>query len=136
MKGAITSAKSPATETRLASAVSTERSEHMSHLGSANVALAFTVERLEGLVEVRERARVLLLQNALVDGQELLELVLPLTELLRTAVLVDELQSRVQVQTTDHIAHLGCLHHTVATVPEVEQVEHLTGVYTNTPSIY
>ena len=56
----------------------TERREYLAHLGHRDEALTLAVERLEPLHEVGQRARVLLLRDGLVDGQELLELVLPL----------------------------------------------------------
>jgi len=51
----------------------------VSKLGGCDESLTLAVERLERLHEVRERADVRLRVDRLVDGQDLLELVLLLT---------------------------------------------------------
>jgi len=48
----------------------------VSHLGSVDVALTLAIERLEGLHEVGERSALRVGTHLLVDGQNLLELVL------------------------------------------------------------
>ena len=50
------------------------------------------------------------------------------TELVASSVLEDTLVSRVEADTSHHVAELGAVHHAVATVPEVEQIEHVSHV--------
>jgi len=50
------------------------------------------------------------------------------TELAASSVLEDALVGRVEADTPHHIAELRAVHHPVATVPEVEQIKHVSHI--------
>ena len=51
-----------------------------------------------------------------------------LTEFVAAAVLEDAPVGRVETYASHHVSQLGTVHHAVAAVPEVEQVEYVSYV--------
>ena len=53
------------------------------------------------------------------------------TEFLASSVVEDELVGRVETDASHDVANLCAVDHAVSTVPEVEQIEHVTNVYSD-----
>lgn len=106
-----------------------ERCEDVSEFGRVDEALAFAVECLERLHEVSESSGIGVGADLFVDRENLFELVLLLAELFRSTVGEDYCLRRIQAAASQEVADLESVDEPIATVPEVEQVEHLAYVF-------
>jgi len=106
-----------------------QKSEHMPQLGGGDESLSLPVESLEGFVEVVEGAGVFDLGAGGEDGEELLELVALLSELLGAAVAFDLLLGGVEAQAVQHVAGLEGVDFAVTAIPEVKELEDITDLF-------
>ena len=107
----------------------TKRCQHVSQFSRGDESLPLSVECLEGLHEVSVGSGVLDLPDSLVDGKELLQFVVLLSELLHSSILHDGGESWVQTQTVEHVSGLGSVDSTVTSVPEIEKVKDLSDLF-------
>jgi len=99
--------------------------EDVPHLGGGDESLSLPVESLEGFVEVVEGAGVFDLGAGGEDGEELLELVALLPQLLGAAVAFDLLLGGVEAQAVQHVAGLEGVDFAVTAIPEVKELEDI-----------